>query len=143
MRRGAAAKASAPARLATTFLPSPYPSSPAGSAVPAVTTSRGMALQSASPTDTASDDVAVLMKSVGERVRDYYDRVTSVICTETVLQEELRADLSPLRRLQETVYDLMIVRQPSLAGHVQGEVVVERRLKSIDGRPVRAEDRPH
>jgi hypothetical protein len=125
--------------------PEPVPRGVAALAVLLAATPRPRAatLQSGKPADAAADDPAILMKRVGERVRDYYDRVTSIMCSEVVTQQAMRANLTGTGKPQETVYDLMIVRQPSAAGHIQGEVVVERRIKSINGRPARPEDRPH
>ena len=86
-------------------------------------------------------DLASLMSLVGERVQQYYDRVTSIVCTETVTQQELRSNLSPVSRPRETTYELIMVREKGEDGR-SIDVRVERTLKSVNGRPTRTNARP-
>ena len=91
---------------------------------------------------SAAADMTALMLRVGERVEQYYDRVTSVVCIETVSQQELRFNLKPQGKPRETVYELMVVRQPPAKGEAESHVQIERRIKSIDGRPARKYEPP-
>jgi hypothetical protein len=91
---------------------------------------------------SAAADMTALLARVGERVEQYYDRVTSVVCIETVSQQELRFNLKPQGKPRETVYELMVVRQPPANGEAESHVQIERRIKSINGRPVRKAEPP-
>jgi hypothetical protein len=88
-----------------------------------------------------SGDAAPVLARLGERVRQYYDRVTSIMCTETVRQQELRSNLRPVGRPRDVVYELIVVRTPDERG-AHGPIRVERTLKSINGREARRSDRP-
>jgi hypothetical protein len=90
----------------------------------------------------ATSDLAALMERVGERVRQYYDRVTSVVCVETVSQQELRFNLKPIGKPRETVYELMVVREPSAEGETDSHIQLERKLRTINGRPARKHEPP-
>jgi hypothetical protein len=90
----------------------------------------------------AAGDLAALMDRVGERVQQYYDRVTSVVCVETVSQQELRFNLKPQGKPRETVYELMVVRQPPANGEIESYVQTERKIRSVNGRPARKYEPP-
>jgi hypothetical protein len=93
------------------------------------------------PEDVASG-LAALMGQIGDRVRDYYDKVTSVLCTETVSQQQLRYNLKPQGRPRETVYDLMVVREPARDEQSESSIQIERKLRTVNGRPVKKNEPP-
>lgn len=107
----------------------------------AVAPARGTAFELNLP-DADADELTTLMERVGERVQQYYDRVTSLMCIETVTQQELSFNLKPVGKPRETVYELMVVRQPPAKGGAEGNIQVERTIKSVNGRPARRGDRP-
>ena len=90
----------------------------------------------------AAGDLTALMERVGGRVRQYDDCVTSVMCVETVSQQELRYNLKPQGRPRETVNDLMVVREPPVTPEGESRIQVERTTKSVNGRPVRKQEPP-
>jgi hypothetical protein len=90
----------------------------------------------------AARDLTALMERVGQRVRQYYDRVTSVVCVETVSQQELRFNLKPQGKPRETVYELMVVRQPPAEGETDSFIQIERTLKTVNGRPAGKREPP-
>jgi len=98
-------------------------------------------LRGASP--ASGDGPAELLVKVDERVRSYYDRLTSITCTESVTQEELKGNFQPNGKSRAFVYDLVVIREPAKAGDAELQVKAERRIKSIDGRAVDAVDLPH
>jgi len=90
----------------------------------------------------AGDSPAELLVKVDERVRSYYDRLTSITCTESVIQQELKGNFQPNGKSRAFVYDLVVIREPVKAGDTELQVKAERRIKSIDGRVVDAVDQP-
>lgn len=95
-------------------------------------------------TETASQapaETGWVLTRLGERIQQYYDRITSIMCTETVSQQELRFDLKPTGKPRDTVYELIVVREPDGKG---GElpIHVERTLTLVNGREARKGDRP-
>jgi hypothetical protein len=96
----------------------------------------------AARSNEAAGGLAALMEQVGDRVRDYYDRVTSILCTETVSQQELRRNLKPQGKPRETVYDLMVVREPAADRFGESNIQIERKLKTVNGRPVGKSEPP-
>lgn len=81
------------------------------------------------------------MERIGERVQRYYERATTIACTEQTTQQELWSDLRPRGKPRRLEYELLIVRQP-VKGHPEGEVRFERTLKKVDGRPARKHEEP-
>ena len=91
--------------------------------------------QGATGPPTAAEPVALLIQRVGERLRLYYDRVTSVACTETVVQQELSSSLTPRGKARQFVYELVVTREAARAGSRAPDVKAERQVMFIDGRP--------
>ena len=85
-----------------------------------------------------SGDLTATLAALAERTRQYYDRFTSIICTETVTQQELRFSLAPVGKPRVTVYELSVSRGPSAGGDFQ----VGRGLQSVNGRPARPHQMP-
>lgn len=95
-------------------------------------------------TDTASQapaETGSMLARLGKRIQQYYDRITSIMCTETVSQQELRFDLKPTGKPRHTVYELIVVREPDGKGG-EPPIHVERRLTLVNGREARRGDRP-
>jgi len=85
-------------------------------------------------------DLALILSGLAERTRQYYDRFISIICTETVHQQDLRFNLKPTGAPRVTVYELSISRDP--AGKGQAEFRMDRTLQMINGRPAQKHQRP-
>lgn len=85
-------------------------------------------------------DTAALVASVAERVESYYDRLTTIACTEVVTQQELKSDLTPRGKPLEFVYDLIVTRGPSEDGESRPHVRAERQIRTRNGKPVKKRD---
>jgi hypothetical protein len=92
--------------------------------------------------EQARDDVSGLLERIGERVRSYYDRLTTIACTEAVTQVELKPNMSPFGKPHEFVYDVIVTREPTHSDDTDLPVHAERQIKSIDGRMVEKQDQP-
>jgi hypothetical protein len=92
--------------------------------------------------DRAAQDsgLDVALKGLAARTQQYYDRFISIICTETVRQQELRYNLSPIGKPRVTVYELSVAPDPSATG--EAEFRVGRTLQSINGRPAQKNQEP-
>ena len=86
------------------------------------------------------DDLALILRGLAARTQQYYDRFISIICTETVHQQELKPSLAPSGRPRVTVYELNVTRDP----HGTGESAfrVERMPLRVNGGPVRPNHKP-
>ena len=58
-------------------------------------------------------ELAAILERLAQRTQQYYDRFISIICNETVHQQELRFNLSPLGKPRVTVYELSVARNPT------------------------------
>ena len=100
------------------------------------------ALLIASSTGSAAraNDVAGVLAGLAERTQQYYDRFVSIICTETVHQQELRFSLAPVGKPRVTVYELSVSR----GSHPKDEndFRVGRTLQAVNGRPARRNQEP-
>jgi hypothetical protein len=85
-------------------------------------------------------DLTDILTGLAARTQQYYDRFISIICTETVRQQELRYNLSPLGKPRVTVYELSVSRDPSAEG--EAEFRVGRTLQSVNGRQARKNQEP-
>jgi hypothetical protein len=94
----------------------------------------------APPVRAQRPDLVELLGKIGERVQQYYERVTSIICIEKVTLQELKYNLTPTGRPRETINELIVVREPKPGG--PAEIKIERTLKTVNGRPARQNDRP-
>jgi hypothetical protein len=91
------------------------------------------------PSAQSSDDLASVLASLAERTQQYYDRFISIICTETVVTQDLRFNLAPVGRPRITVFELSVARDSRAKG--EAEFRVERTLQSVNGRPARKNQR--
>jgi hypothetical protein len=85
-------------------------------------------------------ELAIILEGLAERTRHYYDRFISIICTETVHQQNLRFNLAPTGRPRVTVHELSVTRNPP--GKSDSDFVVGRVLQTVNGRPARSNQEP-
>jgi hypothetical protein len=80
----------------------------------------------------ANPQLAGVLAGLAERAQHYYDRLTSILCVETVTQQELKFNLSPTGKPRVTVYELAVTRDPR--AKAASEFRVERKLQSVNGK---------
>ena len=85
-------------------------------------------------------ELALILSGLAERTQQYYDRFISIICTETVHQQDLRYNLRPTGRPRTTVYELSVARDPNPKG--DGLFRVDRTLQFVNGRAARKNQQP-
>lgn len=102
----------------------------------------GIALLVASTSGLAagSDQLAGSLAGLAERTQQYYDRFVSIICTETVSQQELRFSLVPVGKPRVTVYELSVSRGSHSKN--DSDFRVGRKLQAVNGRPARRHQEP-
>lgn len=88
----------------------------------------------------AAAGVAAILGGFAERTQQYYDRFTSIICTETVQQQDLRFNLQPVGKPRVTVFELSVSRDP--ASNDGGDFRVERTLLSVNGKAAKKNQEP-
>jgi hypothetical protein len=66
------------------------------------------------------------LSALGARVQQYYERISTIICEETVTQQPLKTNLTPAGKARVTVYELSVRPDAAAAG---GEFRVERTLQ--------------
>jgi hypothetical protein len=100
------------------------------------------AIQSApgSAQTSAASDLSATLTSLAARVQQYYDRISSIICDETVTQQELKFNLSPTGKPRVTIYELSVTHDPK--GHGDKEFLVERTLQWVNGKRARKHEEP-
>jgi hypothetical protein len=91
-------------------------------------------------TAAPSGELSLILGSLAERTQQYYDRFISIICTETVHQQELRFNLTPVGKPRETVYELSVTRAPRSKD--EDDFRVGRLLQAVNGRPARKYQEP-
>ena len=99
-----------------------------------------LAVASGRGTSAQAGDLALVLDGLAARTREYYDRFISIICTETVEQQDLRFNLRPRGKPRVTVYELSVSRDPRSAG--ESEFRVDRTLQLVNGRPARKNQQP-
>jgi len=85
-------------------------------------------------------ELTVILSSLAERTQQYYDRFISIICTETVQQQELKFNLTPTGKPRVTVYELSVSRDAG--SNDEGDFRVGRTLQSVNGRPAQKNQQP-
>lgn len=89
---------------------------------------------------SSQGDLAVILGALAERTQQYYDRFISIICTETVQQQDLKLNLSPSGRPRVTVYELSVSRDQ--VSNSETDFRVERTLLSVNGRAAKKNQMP-
>jgi hypothetical protein len=87
-----------------------------------------------------SDDLLVVLQNLAGRTQQYYDRFISIICTETVLQQDLKFNLQPSGRPRVTVYELSVGRAEKSTD--LSDFRVDRKLQLVNGRPAKDNEKP-
>src|SRR5687767_2125940 len=87
-----------------------------------------------------TDDLARILSGLAARTQQYYDRFISIICTETIHQQDLRFNLRPTGRPRTSVYELSVARDDRANG--EAEFRVDRTLQFVNGRPARKNQKP-
>lgn len=89
---------------------------------------------------SATPNLARLLEGVAVRVQEYYDRVGTILCLETVTQQDLKFNLTPMGKPRVTVYELAVARDP--AGEGEREFRIERTLQLVNGKRPRRNQEP-
>jgi hypothetical protein len=89
---------------------------------------------------SAALDLSATLAGLAARVQQYYDRISSIICEETVTQQELKFNLSPTGKPRVTVYELSVTHDPK--GKGDKEFRVERTLQWVNGKRARKHEEP-
>ncbi|HEX2462568.1 MAG TPA: hypothetical protein VHJ58_20675, partial [Vicinamibacterales bacterium] len=91
---------------------------------------------------TSPEPLDETLRNVGRRIQDWYNRAQTVVSTETVLIQPLRADMSPDAFPRRLTFELRVEWDPERFGSfgLPGATVL-REVSSINGRaPVRDRD---
>ncbi len=88
----------------------------------------------------APTDLTTALAGLAERVQAYYDRISSIICTETVTQRTLTTGLQPTGRPRVTVYELRVTLEQRDKN--ESEFRVGRTLQLVNGRRARKHEEP-
>src|SRR5438552_2685403 len=89
---------------------------------------------------TLLPDLKTALAGLADRAKHYYDRINTIICVETVTQQELKFNRAPIGKPRVTVYELSVTRDPR--ANTDAEFRVERTLQSVNGRPARKYQEP-
>ena len=88
----------------------------------------------------APSNLGAALAGLADRVEQYYGRISSVLCLETVTQQELKFNRAPIGKPRVTVYELSVTRDPRAKG--DSEFRVERTLQSVNGKRARKNQEP-
>lgn len=86
-------------------------------------------------------EVGDVLSRVGERVRDYYGRAQSIVCTERVTVQPINSNMSWEGFARVLEYELHVEWKPA-DGDSAPEATIVRDLKKINGRAARPGDEP-
>jgi hypothetical protein len=93
------------------------------------------------PTAAAQfDQLPAILNALADRTQQYYDRFVSIICTESVQQQELKSNLAPTGKPRVTVFELSVSRSTDEGR--ESDFRVERALQSVNGRQARPNQQP-
>lgn len=88
----------------------------------------------------ATPDLAAALAGVAARVEEYYNRISTIICVETVTQQELKFNLVPTGKPRVTVYELSVMHDPH--GKGEKEFRVQRTLQWVNGKRAKKNEEP-
>jgi hypothetical protein len=91
-------------------------------------------------TPAQSVDLPVVLTGLAERTQQYYDRFISIICTETVHQQDLRFNLTARGKPRVMEFELSVTRDSRSPD--QNDFRVERIPTMVNGRPPRKDHEP-
>jgi hypothetical protein len=98
-----------------------------------------LAAQQASGEDA---DLTARLAQIGQRVREYFARAQSIICTETVYLQPLGPSMAPEGFPRRLVYELRVAWEASHDGQDAPAATVHRELLTVNGRAPRPKDEP-
>ena len=88
----------------------------------------------------ASSGLEAALAGLADRVQHYYDRIGTIICEETVTQQEMNFNLAPTGKPRVTVYELSVTRDTRA---MDGSGFrVERKLQRVNGKPAKRNEQP-
>ena len=87
-------------------------------------------------------DLPSLLARVGERVEAYYARAQSIICVETVHLQPMDYSFTNGAHTRRLEYELRVSREPAADADSASEANVLRHLRTVDGRPPKANEEP-
>jgi hypothetical protein len=83
-----------------------------------------------------------LLERVGEKIQKYHDAMFSIAFTEVLRQQELKSDETPKNKPKEFVYESIVVSRTAQANQQNSFPVINRTLKSVDGKPTEQKNLP-
>jgi hypothetical protein len=90
---------------------------------------------------TGPPDLAGTLRRVSSRVEHWYSRAQTVVSTETVSIQQLRADMSPAAPPRRLAFELRVAWNPETVGpRGVPEAAVVREVLSVNGRPAREDE---
>jgi hypothetical protein len=92
-------------------------------------------------TPASARDLPAMLDGLAQRVQQYFERISSIICDETVTTQELKSNLAPAGKPRVTVYELSVSRLADRKG--DGQFAVARTLQSVNGKPARKNQEPY
>lgn len=103
----------------------------------------GVAASGAAQAPPPAGDLAEALLRVGRRLEQWYSRAQTVVSTETVWIQPLRADLTPVDLPRRLAYELRVAWDPEETGSARtSRPSVLRQVLSVNGRPARGEEDP-
>jgi hypothetical protein len=87
--------------------------------------------------ETDAAQLSVLIKKIGERVKENLDSMFSVAFSESIRMQELKADLSAKGKQKHFLYESILTNRPASAKAANYQPTFIRTLKSINGKPVK------
>jgi hypothetical protein len=100
----------------------------------------GCLLVGAQAPQPAATGLEGALAGLADRVQHYYDRIGTIICQETVTQQEVKFNLAPTGKPRVTVYELSVTRDTHSKD--SSEFRVERKLQSVNGKPAKKNEEP-
>jgi len=97
------------------------------------------AQEAAAPTP-GDEKLARILDRAGESVAKYQAGLFSITFTETLMDEELRKDMTP-KRSKEFVFETVVLREELSANEDDFYPKSLRRLKTVDGKPAKSDRR--
>lgn len=107
--------------------------------IAAATVAASVPLTAQSPIDV---EISAHLARIGAQVGEYFSRVQSLICRESVRMQPLRNDLMPEGRSRHLVYELRVEWIPPPDNSSRADATIQRELLEVDGRPAGPSDRP-
>jgi hypothetical protein len=89
--------------------------------------------------ETDAAQLNVLIKKIGERVKENLDSMFSVAFSESIRMQELKADMSAKGRQKHFFYESILTNRPASANAANYQPVFIRTLKSINGKPIKGQ----